>query len=94
MQQYTVVCLIIATIHPPHYVVIVPPCLLGDGLTADRTEPFLLFPQSKQLPAPFEVVCHVHAEAFFKVHFPCRVIRVCCTFDFDVTLDRHAGRVK
>ena len=94
MQQYTIVGLITATIHSPNYVVIVPPSLLGACLTADRTETLLLFPQIKQLPAPFEVVCHLHAEAFFKVHFPCRVIRVCLTLDFAVTFDRHAGRVQ
>lgn len=61
MQQDTVVGLLTAPIYSPHSVVIVPPCVLGDCLTADRTEPFLRFPPIKQWPAPCEGVCHLPA---------------------------------
>src|SRR4029453_2985857 len=40
--------------------------------------PVLVCPQVQQLPSAFEGMCHLHAEAFFKVHFPLRVMRVGC----------------
>ena len=74
---------------PPDHVMVVPSCESGDLLVANGTETVLVFPQVQQLPAAFEGVCHFHAEAFFEVHFPWGIIRVCCPFDLDMPLNGH-----
>jgi hypothetical protein len=74
---------------PPDYMMVVPSRESGDLLAANRTETVLVFPQVQQLPSAFESVRHLHAEAFFKVHFPLRVIRIGCPFDLDMPLNRH-----
>ena len=84
VQEDTVVRGILAPMRAPDHVMVVPSCESGDLLVTQRTETVLLFPQVQQLPAAFEGVCHLHAEAFFKVHFPLGVVRVCCAFDFDM----------
>jgi hypothetical protein len=94
MQKDTVVRGILAPMHAPDDVMVVPSCESGDLLVANRTETVLLFPQVQQLPATFEGVCHLHAEALFEVHFPLGVIRVCCAFDFDMPLNGHVTCTK
>ena len=89
VQKDTVVRGILAPMHAPDNVMVVPSCESGDLLVANRTETVLVFPQVQQLPATFEGVCHLHAEAFFEVHFPLGVIRVCCAFNFDMPLNGH-----
>jgi len=89
MQECTVVCGILAPMRTPDHVMVVPSCESGHLLVAARTETVLLFPQVQQLPSAFEGVCHLHAEAFFEGHFPLGVVRVRCTFDFDMPLNRH-----
>ena len=65
---------------------------LGDLLVADWAESSLFFPQGKQPVFPFQGRCHLNVEPFFKVAFPCRVIRVGFPLGFDVSYDRHACR--
>ena len=78
VQEDTVVCGIPTPMRPPDHVMVVPSGESGDLLVANRTETVLLLPQVEQLPSAFEGVCHLHAEAFFEVHFPLGVIRVRC----------------
>ena len=70
----------------------VPASDLGDLLVADWAESSLFFPEGMQPVFPFERRCHVNVETFFKVAFPCRVIRVGFPLDFDVSYDRHVCR--
>ena len=65
----------------------VPSCQFGDFSVAEWAEATLLFPEREQLPFPFQVVCHFHIETFFQVGLPFGVIWICCTLDFDVSLD-------
>src|SRR5207249_9413451 len=81
VQEDTVLCCVPAPMCPPDSMMVVPSTKSGNLLAANRTEPVLVFPQVLQLPSAFEGMCHFHAEAFFKVHFPLRVIRVGCPFD-------------
>src|SRR5262249_17776895 len=76
VQEDTVLWGISAPIRPPDHMMVVPSCQCGDLLVADRTETVLVFPQVQQLPSAFEGVCHLHAEACFKIHFPLGVVRV------------------
>ncbi len=62
---------------------------LGDLLVADWAESSLFFPEGMQPVFPFEGCCHLNVEAFFKVAFPCRVIRVGFPLNFHVSSDRH-----
>jgi hypothetical protein len=75
VQEDTVLCGIPAPMRPPDHMMVVPACEPGDLLVTNRTETVLVFPQVQQLPATFEGVRHLHAEAFFEVHFPLGVIR-------------------
>src|SRR5947209_13318837 len=69
--------------------VAMPTCNFGDLLVADGTESSLFFPEGKQPVFPFEGRCHVNVKTFFKIAFPCRVIRVGFPLNFDVSYDRH-----
>ena len=73
---------------------VVPSCECGDLLLADRTQSFLLFPQSDELSFPFEIVDHLDAEAFFKVLFPGGIVWVGFSLDFDVSLNRDMCELK
>ena len=75
MQEHPVVCRITASVGPPDDVMIMPARQSGDLLMADRAKTLLVFPEIQQLPSAFQVVCHLHAYAFFEVHFPLGVIR-------------------
>jgi len=70
----------------------VPASDLGNLLVTDWAESFLFFPEGMQPVFPFEGRCHLNVETFFKVAFPCRVIRVGFPLNFDVSYDRHACR--
>ena len=91
VQEDTVVCSIPATVRPPDHMMVVPSRKSGDLLVAHRTEAVLVFPQVQQLPATFEGVRHLHAEAFFEVHFPLWLIRIGCAFDFAMPLNGHVA---
>src|SRR5260370_9608169 len=71
---------------------VVPGSDVGDFLVADWAESSLFFPEGMQPVVPFEGRCHLNVETFFKVAFPCRVIRVGFPLDFDVSYNRHACR--
>ena len=62
---------------------------IGDLLVTDRAETVLLPPEKKNFPFSQEGMCHLDPKAFFKVHFPCGVIRSGFCSDFRVSLDRH-----
>ena len=62
---------------------------LGDLLVADGAESCLFFPEVVQPVFPFEGRCHVNVEPFFKIAFPCWVIRVGFPLNFDVSYNRH-----
>lgn len=70
----------------------VPASDLGDLLVADWAESSLFFPEAMQPVVPFEGRCHLNVETFFRVAFPCRVIRVGFPLNFDVSYDRHVCR--
>src|ERR671925_92521 len=91
MQEHTVVCRIAPPVGPPDPVMVMPSRESGDRLVADGTETVLLFPQVQQLSSAFEGVRHLHAEAFLKVHFPLRVVRVCRPCDLHMPLDWHVS---
>ena len=88
MEKYPVVCFISASPTSPDDMVTVPPCQFGDFPVAERADTALLFPEVKQFPFPFEVVCHFHIETLFKVGLPVCVIRVSFILDFNVSFDR------
>jgi hypothetical protein len=94
VEQDPIVGGIFPSVHSPHQMVVVPSCELGDLLLTDRTETVLLFPEGAQLPFPLEIVSHCYAEAFFKVLFPSRIIGVCFSLDFHMSLDSNMSRVQ
>ncbi len=63
---------------------------LGDLLIADRAESSLLFPESKQPAFSLERCLHANIETLLKVAFPCWVVWVGFSLDFDVSCNRHA----
>ena len=77
VEQHSVFSPICPTVYQTHDVVVVPPRQFGDLLVADRAKTFLFFPKREKLPFPFQVVYHLHAQAFLEVPFPFWVIRVC-----------------
>src|SRR6266849_8737116 len=91
MQEHPVVCRISASVSPPDDVMVVPTRQSGDLLMADRAKTLLMFPEVQQLPSALQVVCHLHAYACFKVHFPLGIVRVCRPFDLHMPLDRHVS---
>ena len=77
VEQHSVFSPICPTVYQTHDVVVVPPRQFGDLLVADRAKTMLFFPKRAKLPFPFQVVYHLHAQAFLEVPFPFWVIRVC-----------------
>src|SRR6266581_1518926 len=71
----------------------VPSCDLRDFLLTHRAESVLLFPEMDEPTFSFQGVCYVSVETFFIVGFPCWIIGIGLCFDFDVSFDRHAGRL-
>ena len=94
MQEHPVVRRIAATIGPPDGVMVMPSRQSGNFLVTDRAETVLLFPEVQQLPSSFEIVCHLHAQAFLEVHFPLGVIRICRASDLHMPLNRHVSCAK
>ena len=66
MQEYPVVCRIAATVGPPDGMMVMPSRESGNFLVTQRAETVLVFPEVQQLPSSFEVVCHLHAQAFLE----------------------------
>ena len=94
VKQDPIVGGILPSVHPPHKMMIVPSCEFGDLLLADRANSFLFFPEGDQLPFPFKIVYHLHAKAFFKIHFPSGIVGICFSLDFHMSFDRDICRVK
>ena len=67
----------------------VPSSNLGDLLLTDWAESALLFPEVKEPLFALEGGDRFHVETFFKVAFPCKVIRVSLSLDFQMPCDRH-----
>lgn len=68
---------------------VVPSRDLGDFLLAHWTGPVLFLPQVPQMPSSGQISCHFDAEAFFKIHFPCRVEGIGVPMDDGMPLDFH-----
>ena len=94
VEQHSVFSPICPTVYQTHDVVVVPPRQFGDLLVADRAKTMLFSPKRAKLPFPFQVVYHLHAQAFLEVPFPFWVIRVCISFDFRVPLYRDCVGVE
>ena len=84
MNQQTIFCVVCSTQRFVDDVVAVPSGHLGDRLVTDRAAPVLLTPQVRQHPFSSQVILHLYAQAFFQIDFPCWVIRIAVTLDFDV----------
>src|SRR6266550_4916390 len=89
MQKNPVGCMMCASFALPNNVMVMPSRDLGDFLLAHRTYPVLFLPEMPQLPSSRQVPCHSDAETLFKVHFPCRVERVCFPMDDAMPLNFH-----
>src|SRR5690348_9227787 len=61
----------------------------GDLLVADRAESSLLFPEREQPAFSLKRCLRAHIETLLKVAFPCWVVGVGFSPDFDVSCDRH-----
>src|SRR5947209_11319459 len=66
---------------------------LGDFLLTHWAESVLLFPEMDKPAFAFEGVYDVNVKTFFIVAFPCWIVGVGLCFDFDVSLNGHAGRL-
>src|SRR5216684_2725388 len=62
---------------------------LRDLLVADWAKSFLLLPEPVQPVFSFERGLHADIETFLKVAFPCWIVWVGFSLDFDVSYDRH-----
>jgi hypothetical protein len=91
MQEPPVGRRIAATVSSPDDMMVVPSRQSGYFLVTQRAETVLLFPEVQQMPSPFEVVCHLHLQAFLEVHFPLRVIRIRHASDLHMSLNRHVS---
>lgn len=87
MNQHAVV----PPVCPPqrfiHDVVVVPTGHFRDQLGTDWADAALLFPEVDQGALSSQGLVHLYAEAFFKVDFPCGIVRVAVSFDFDMSGD-------
>src|ERR1700686_247198 len=91
MEKHSVVRGISAAMGSPNDMVIMPAREFGDFLVADGTDAVLFLPETQQLTALFEIICHFEAKSLLKVDFPGRVVGISCAFNFDVPLDRSIG---
>ena len=91
MQEHPIVRRIAATVGSPDGVMVMPSRQSGHFLVTNRAETVLLFPEVQQLPSSFEIVCHLHAQAFLEVHFPLGGIRIGRASDLHMPLNRHVS---
>ena len=89
VEKNPVLCLTAAAVGAPNDMVVVPTREFGDLLVADGAEAVLFFPEAKQLSPTFQVIYHLHAEAFFEVEFPLRVIGVRIAFNLGTSFNRR-----
>jgi hypothetical protein len=76
MDQDAVLCAVCTPQRFLHEVVVMPSCYVRSGLVTDRAEAALCFPEGQQPTPSAQGLFHLHAEAFFKRDFPCRVVGV------------------
>ena len=76
MDQDAVLCTVCAPQRFIHDVVVMPSCYVRNGLVTDRADASLFFPEVHQPTPSVQGLFHLHAEAFFKIDFPCRVVGV------------------
>lgn len=93
MKQHSIFCSVTAAPRTPDNVMAMPSRYLGNLLVADGTQTVLLFPKAKQFPSAAKVVFHFDIETILKIDLPFRVIRVSCTFDFNVSFDGRGRRI-
>jgi hypothetical protein len=89
MKQYSVLCVVWTPFGSPKKMMAVPSCNFGDLLVANRAESLLLLPQVDEPSFPFEPGHHLNIQAFLKIRFPGRVIRISFGSDFRVSLDAN-----
>src|SRR6516162_8704801 len=89
MHEHAVLDRVFAPMGSPPDVMVMPPRQCGDLLVADRTDPVLLLPKETQRPSAHQVPRHLHAETFFEVRFPGRVIRIRFSSDLGMPFNRH-----
>ena len=91
MNQDAVLCALSTTQRFVDDVVVVPTRGLGDGLMADWADASLFLPQVQQATFSVQGLCHLYAQAFLKIAFPCWVVGVTVPFDLGVLLVDGGG---
>src|SRR2546425_1056168 len=76
IDQDAVLCAVCTPQRFIHDVVVMPSCYVRNWLAADRADASLFFPEVHQPTPSVQGFFHLHAEAFFKIDFPCRVVGV------------------
>src|SRR6266705_6060525 len=76
MDQDAVLRTVYATQRFVYDVVVMPASYLRDRLVTDWAATALFFPEVRQPTFSVQGLFHLHAAAFFKVDFPCRVAGV------------------
>jgi hypothetical protein len=85
MDQHTVVSPVCPTERFIHNMVVVPTGHFRDRLGTDRADAALLFPEVNQGALSAQGLGHLHAKACFKIEFPCGIVRVAVSFNFDMS---------
>src|SRR6266704_1600080 len=81
MDQDAVLRTVYATQRFVYDVVVMPASYLRDRLVTDWAATALFFPEVRQPTFSVQGLFHLHAEAFFKVDFPCRIVGIAGSFD-------------
>ncbi len=81
MDQDAVLRTVYATQRFVYDVVVMPASYLRDRLVTDWADTALFFPEVRQPTFSVQGLFHLHAEAFFKVDFPCRIVGIAGSFD-------------
>ena len=96
MDQDAVLCAVCTPQRFIHDVVVMPSCYVRNWLVTDRADAALFFPEVHQPTPSAQGLFHLHAEAFFKIDFPGRVVGVTiplnlCVpgYPYNVTLIRY-----
>jgi hypothetical protein len=94
VEQDAIIHVVRSSQRTPDDVMVMPSCDFRDFLLADGTDPLLLLPEVQQFSPPLQIVGHLDPQAFFKVGFPERIVRVGLPFDFEMSFDGKRGRVE
>jgi hypothetical protein len=76
MEQDAVPCAVCTPQRLIHDVVVMPSCYVRHWLVTARAEAALFFPEVQPPTPSVQGLFHLHAEAFFKLDFPWRVVGV------------------